>query len=215
MALGGAYLTIIVIVCSLAVILLWTSYDPPISIMQKPSSDTPSSVIVVGGGLAGLSATIEAVRHGAKVTIIEKEKGIGGNSAKATSGISAVATQPQKDLGINDSVTQFIKDTLASGDGQANEELVQVLAQNSNGAIEFLTSFGLGLTDVVQLGGHSARRTHRFPPSKDGKPIPVGFTIISTLRKHIENELNSSVTVLTNSVFKELLVKDGKVIGLR
>ena len=43
-------------------------------------------VIVVGGGLAGLSATIEAVQHGSMVTIIDKEERLGGNSAKATSG---------------------------------------------------------------------------------------------------------------------------------
>lgn len=55
--------------------------------MNTGSSDADvNHVIVVGGGLAGLCATIEATRHGAKVTIIEKEKGLGGNSAKATSG---------------------------------------------------------------------------------------------------------------------------------
>ena len=43
-------------------------------------------VVVVGGGVAGLSATIEAVQHGATVTIVEKEERLGGNSAKATSG---------------------------------------------------------------------------------------------------------------------------------
>ena len=50
------------------------------------SSHPANDVIVVGGGLAGISAAIEATRHGSKVTIIEKEKGLGGNSAKATSG---------------------------------------------------------------------------------------------------------------------------------
>ena len=44
-------------------------------------------VVVVGGGLAGLSATLEALEHGATVTIIEKEERLGGNSAKATSGV--------------------------------------------------------------------------------------------------------------------------------
>jgi phytoene dehydrogenase-like protein len=42
------------------------------------------SIIVVGGGLAGLSASIHALRHGAHVTLVEKEAAIGGNSAKAT-----------------------------------------------------------------------------------------------------------------------------------
>ena len=46
-----------------------------------------TNVVVVGGGLAGLSAAIESVKHGARVTIVEKEERIGGNSAKATSGL--------------------------------------------------------------------------------------------------------------------------------
>lgn len=43
-------------------------------------------MVVVGGGLAGLAASIEASRGGAKVTLMEKGNRIGGNSAKATSG---------------------------------------------------------------------------------------------------------------------------------
>lgn len=49
--------------------------------------DLCRSVIVVGGGLAGLSATIEAFSGGAHVTLIEKEARLGGNSAKASSGM--------------------------------------------------------------------------------------------------------------------------------
>ena len=54
-----------------------------------------NDVVVVGGGLAGLSAAIEAARHGARVTIIDKERSLGGNSAKATSGINGVGTAAQ------------------------------------------------------------------------------------------------------------------------
>lgn len=43
-------------------------------------------VVVVGGGLAGLAASIEAFRAGAKVVLLEKNPKMGGNSAKATSG---------------------------------------------------------------------------------------------------------------------------------
>ncbi len=43
-------------------------------------------VVVVGGGLAGLAASIEASRAGAPVILMEKGNRIGGNSAKATSG---------------------------------------------------------------------------------------------------------------------------------
>ncbi|XP_057302875.1 uncharacterized protein LOC130637037 isoform X1 [Hydractinia symbiolongicarpus] len=195
-------------------VLYWNPFDLPINIMSN-QSDNPPAVIVVGSGLAGLSATIEAVRHGAHVTIVEKEERLGGNSAKATSGINAVGTDAQNELGIEDTISAFVSDTIASGDGLANKELVKILAQNSNSAIQFLSSFGLGLTDVVQLGGHSSKRTHRFPPTKEGKPVPVGFTIVSTLRKYVENDLKTSVTILTRSTFKELTIKDGKVTGLK
>lgn len=55
---------------------------------RAPIADEP--VIVVGGGLAGLSATISALENGAKkVILLEKQKDVGGNSAKASSGINA------------------------------------------------------------------------------------------------------------------------------
>lgn len=62
--------------------------------MASSKSQEPNHVIVIGGGLAGLSATLEAVSHGASVTIIEKEKSLGGNSAKATSGKKTKRIQP-------------------------------------------------------------------------------------------------------------------------
>ncbi|CAK9080751.1 unnamed protein product [Durusdinium trenchii] len=171
-------------------------------------------VVVVGGGLAGLCATIEAAKRGAKVTIIDKEANLGGNSAKASSGMNGANTQAQRDQGITDSVEKFIEDTLSSGDGLAVVELVHTLAEQSRETHEWLKSLGLHLSDVVQLGGHSTARTHRFPPTPEGKPQPVGWTLVSGLRKILETELKDQVTIRTKSSFKELLIEDGRVMGL-
>lgn len=38
------------------------------------------------GGLAGLSAALEALNAGSKIILLDKEKDLGGNSAKASSG---------------------------------------------------------------------------------------------------------------------------------
>lgn len=46
--------------------------------------DASEPVIIVGGGLAGLSATLAAVNEGASVVLIEGEKSLGGNSAKVS-----------------------------------------------------------------------------------------------------------------------------------
>lgn len=50
--------------------------------LQLPEFTDP--VIIIGGGLAGLSATLEAIHEGANVILIEGEKDLGGNSQKVT-----------------------------------------------------------------------------------------------------------------------------------
>ena len=214
-SMRGAYFCAVGVVGLIVIYVLGLSVFPEISIMSGSRDETPTRVVVVGGGLAGLSAAIEASRHGAKVTIVEKEKGLGGNSAKATSGINGVGTEAQSDKEISDDLEKFVKDTIASGEGQSKPELVNILGRNSAEAHIWLKSFGLNLVDVVQLGGHSTRRTHRFPPSPEGKPIPVGFTILNTLKKEVENNMKDSVTVLTNSVFKKLITKGDAVVGVQ
>lgn len=210
-----AYFAAVGLVGVVVILVVVFSVLPQFDAMTSQTRENaPSRVVIVGGGLAGLSAAVEASRHGAWVTIIEKEKNIGGNSAKATSGINAVGTRAQKAKGIEDSISTYVQDTLKSGDGLSNEDLVNILATNSVAAIDFLESFGLSLTDVVQLGGHSVPRTHRFPPTAEGKAVPVGWTLISTLKKHIENSLKDTVNVLTLSTFKQLVITDGRITGL-
>jgi len=201
-------------VCVILIIIAFSLF-PQIETMLSSKSDTGADVIVVGGGLAGLSATVEAVRHGARVTIVEKEKSLGGNSAKATSGMNGAGTVAQRNLAIEDTPEALVSDTMKSGSGRSSSELVSILATNSASAVEFLTSFEVGLTNVVQLGGHSVPRTHRIPPTKDGKPVAVGFTIVATLKKYVENDLSRRVSVLTNSIFRGLLWEGDRVVGVK
>ena len=45
-------------------------------------------VIVIGGGLAGLSAAHTVLENGGSVVLLDKSAFLGGNSTKATSGIN-------------------------------------------------------------------------------------------------------------------------------
>lgn len=101
------------------------------------------------------------------------------------------------------------------GGGRSDEEKVRVLAEHSAAAMDFLYSRGLNLSDIVQLGGHTAARTHRFPPTADGKPLPVGFTIVNALRKYVESDLSGYVTVKTQCLFQGLHSDEqGRVDGV-
>merc|ERR1711939_166208 len=90
----------------------------PITFLH-PFTMTPPRVIVVGGGLSGLSAAHTVYLNGGSVLLLDKNNFFGGNSTKATSGINGALTRSQVDLGIQDSVKQFYEDTfdLASTNG--------------------------------------------------------------------------------------------------
>jgi len=50
-----------------------------------------SKVIVIGGGLAGLSAAHTILENGGSVLLLDKSAFLGGNSTKATSGINGMS----------------------------------------------------------------------------------------------------------------------------
>ncbi|KAL5357287.1 FAD binding domain-containing protein [Aspergillus floccosus] len=128
---------------------------------------TPPRVIVVGGGLSGLSAAHTVYLNGGNVLVLDKQAFFGGNSTKATSGINGALTRTQVDLGIQDSVKIFYEDTLKSARDKARPELIKVLTYKSAAAVEWLQDvFNLDLTLVSRLGGHSQPRTHRGHDAK-------------------------------------------------
>ncbi|ESK91001.1 fumarate reductase [Moniliophthora roreri MCA 2997] len=121
-----------------------------------------SQVIVVGGGLAGLSAAHTLLERGANVLLLDKQGFMGGNSTKATSGINGAGTQTQQEQGIPDSAKIFFEDTKKSARDLARDDLIRVLTGRSGDAVNWLQSkFGLDLSKVARLGGHSQPRTHR------------------------------------------------------
>lgn len=170
---------------------------------------TKTTAIVIGSGLAGLSAASELISHKIPVVMLERAAKPGGNSIKASSGINGAPTkyQPEKD-------DAFYTDSIRSA-GKAmgemtkhREDLISTLVNSSASAISWLTeTHGIDLSRVAQLGGHSVPRTHR-PSSK----LPPGFAIVSNLLKSLQSsplfELQTSCTVT------ELLKSGSRVTGV-
>eukprot|EP00889_Picochlorum_renovo_P003387 jgi/Picre1/30417/NNA_005781.t1 len=78
-------------------------------------------VVVVGSGSAGLSAAVHAaeVAPSARILVLEKAVTVGGNSAKASSGMNAL------DYGTDEKAMRaFVDDVKRSGGGLSDEGLV-------------------------------------------------------------------------------------------
>lgn len=187
-------------------------------------------IVVVGGGLAGLSATVEAVRtdgsaqRPVRVVLLEKEERVAGNSMKASSGINGVLTPAQKALGIEDSYELLVDDTLRSGKGLSVKELVSTLSHDSTDAVAFLVENGAHLDVVSQCGGHSRPRTHRNGPSADGRVRNVGAEVIGTLFRTCTEaaDVAPHVEIVTQAKATELLTEEDssnsdkkRVVGVR
>eukprot|EP00759_Apiculatamorpha_spiralis_P017222 PhF_6_TR23304/c1_g1_i1/m.32886 len=174
---------------------------------QRLAAALPCKVVVVGGGLAGLCAAIEAAHCGAAVILIDKETKLGGNSAKATSGINGWGTEVQGQNDVIDNGKFFERDTFLSGvGGYCDKGLVKMLSVKSSEAIHWLMkTFQLPLDVLYQLGGHSKPRTHRVPDKSDGTPVPVGYTIIQALINYVQQKLKGRVAIMSSTEVTSLL----------
>jgi flavocytochrome c len=170
-----------------------------------------SQVIVVGGGLAGLSAAHTVLEAGLKAVVIDKNAFFGGNSTKATSGINGAGTRSQRALKIDDSPEVFEGDTKRGG--ASREDLIKVLTHQSASGVEWLMdSFNLDLSLVSRMGGHSNPRTHR------GKEKFPGMTITYGLMEKFEDisdESDQARILLKCEVTELLRDASGGVCGVK
>lgn len=171
-----------------------------------------ADIVVIGGGGAGMTAAISAAEEGKSVILLEKNSILGGNTARASSGMNAAETHYEEEQGVEDSVQSFIDDTMASGKNMSDPELVKVLAENTSGAIDWLDSEGIELNGpLATMGGLSANRTHR-PVDADGNIIPVGSYLVDKLSARMD-ELG--IEVHTNTAATEIIMEDGKAAGVK
>ncbi len=130
-----------------------------------------TDVIVVGSGLAGLAAAIEARRADAGVIVLEKMPITGGNTRISDGGLAAPCNYLQQKKGIPDSPDLFYDDMRNAGLGLNHPELVRIVADQAADAIAW-TRDELGVAYLDRLdrfGGHSVSRclTTRSHSGKD------------------------------------------------
>ncbi len=119
---------------------------------------TQTDILIIGSGISGLSLALKLSRF-CKVTIITKKARRDTATNLAQGGIAAVLSK-------EDSFDLHIRDTLRSGDGLCDEEIVRMVVENGPARVEELIDIGVRFQrekdqqefDLGMEGGHSQRR---------------------------------------------------------
>ncbi len=141
--------------------------------------------LVIGSGLAGMMFALKASRKG-KVLLVTKAGLQESNTRYAQGGIAAVLSE-------KDSFEKHIKDTLISGDGLCNREVVEMVVREAPEKIRELMELGVefdrndrGEPDLSKEGGHSESRILHFRDV-------TGRNIVETLVRRVREEENIEV----------------------
>ncbi|MBQ7370785.1 MAG: flavocytochrome c, partial [Blautia sp.] len=174
---------------------------------EKTEETFETDILIIGAGGAGMTAAINATQAGKDVVLLEKMPYPGGNTTRATGGMNAAETHYQEEEGVEDSVEQFVEDTMEGGHQINDIELVTKLAEDSAEGIDWLDSIGAPLPRLGFSGGATNSRMHA---PEDGSG--VGAFLVTAFRAQLE-ELGIDVFYDTKAT--ELLTEDGAVIGAK
>jgi len=157
-----------------------------------------TDVLIIGCGIAGSSAALEAAKSGLRVIVVTKNSRLEeSNTYYAQGGIVS--------LGYDDHPELLIDDIIESGDGINNTEAVEILAREGKKAVDEILIKELKIPfsrstpdslDYAQEAGHSRRRILHIK-DMTGKTIEERF--INALKKY------SNVMLLADHTAVDLL----------
>jgi L-aspartate oxidase len=173
----------------------------------------PFDVLVLGSGVAGLSAAVRlagpVAAGGADLTLGVLTKGGLAQSATrwAQGGVAAVLG------GDEDSTDLHLADTLAAGAGLCDEEAVRILVDEGPARVEELIALGAefdreatGSLSLAREGGHSAPRVVHAGGAATGAEVE---------RALVDATYHSASAVLEGWFALDLLVEEGRCVGMR
>lgn len=162
--------------------------------------------IVIGSGVAGLRASIELAKSGARVTVLTKDKASESNTEYAQGGVAVV-------LSDDDNAELHEEDTLVAGAGLCDAEAVETLVTDGTKYIKQLIEWGIefdregGKLAFTQEAAHSRRRILHAHGDSTGKEIVRA--LIARARQE------KTIVLMPFANTESLIVVDGRCVGVR
>jgi uncharacterized protein len=183
----------------------------PIAGFAKPKSPSPQptseqdDLIIVGAGLAGLSAALEAGRSGAKVLVIDEASIFGGHAIMSEGELNIVDSPLQRSNGIQDSPDLAFADFIKWGEDNDPEWVRYYVERSKVEIFDWVTAMGVGFHGLEPHDGSSVPRIHLT----DGR----GLGLVRPI--YLECLKNTNITFRWNVEVKSLLTDHSTVRGVR
>lgn len=163
-------------------------------------------VLVIGSGIAGCVAALEAAEAGSEVLLVTKTSLGAGSSAWAQGGIAA-ALDPLDD------VDAHVADTLRAGAGLCDEAVVRSILADAPGGVRLLQEWGArfdrdgesGELALAREGGHDRRRVAHAAGDATGREIQRA--LVARVQQ------DPRVRVATDGFAVDLLTSDDRCVG--
>jgi len=145
--------------------------DVPVA--DPVSTEYTTDVLVIGAGMAGLTAATEAAENGADVILLEKNLVYSSSTTRSLGYVIGGGTETQKEMGIEDSADDFYNDisALYEGEPELDLDILHTVAENSPMLNTWLTDRGVVFTDVIHKSEKGARATKRIHVTAGGSSV--------------------------------------------
>ena len=161
-----------------------------------------TDLLIIGCGIAGLSAAIEAAKQEISSIVICKNDAFDCNTRHAQGGVAAT-------LSPNDTTQSHIYDTLTTGGGLCKKEAVEILVKKGPERIKEIVKLGANFSkspqsnawqnlDLGREGGHNARR---IVHAKDQTGLEIEKTLVNAAKS------NPKITFLEYRTLIELITE--------
>lgn len=180
-------------------------------------------LIILGGGLAGMSAAVEAGEQGASVLLLEKQDELGGSTVLSSGYMAFAGTDMQEQAGIIDSTESLLDDLIEVGGGVNEKDLIKAYGLHQLETYKWLVNHGVEFRTLEAVSGHSVPRGHIIDPhqaiqvlyqrTKELSNVTIRFN--APARRMLKNDEGRIYRVLyeTDGVEQTVLARKGVIIA--